>query len=138
MYLFPQEEHILFQLEEGIDALEAAIEYKNECIQSRQQVLKESSQILTQSENHVIEKFSSFSAAETRSILVKYFKKVGAGNSCSIALFKASWKKRLSDATHSLVVLCPIRMDSKCIVTHLLRTTKLPDLFYSLYSVFIF
>ncbi|XP_073489757.1 kinesin-like protein KIF27 [Aquarana catesbeiana] len=74
--LSPEEEHILFQLEEGIDALEAAIEYKNECIQSRQQVLKESSQILTQSENNVIKKFSSFSAAETKSILVKYFKKV--------------------------------------------------------------
>ncbi|KAM5191882.1 kinesin-like protein KIF27 [Mantella aurantiaca] len=74
--LSPEEEHTLFQLEEGIDALEAAIEYKNECIQSRQQVLNDSSQILTQSENNVIEKFSSFSAAETRSIIVRYFKKV--------------------------------------------------------------
>ncbi|XP_075067151.1 kinesin-like protein KIF27 [Mixophyes fleayi] len=74
--LSPEEEHILFQLEEGIDALEAAIEYKNECIQSRQDALKDSSQILTQSEANVIEKFSSLSASETRSILVRYFNKV--------------------------------------------------------------
>ncbi|XP_075684707.1 kinesin-like protein KIF27 [Rhinoderma darwinii] len=74
--LSPEEEHILFQLEEGIEALEAAIEYKNDCIQSRQQVLKDSSQILTQSEANVIEKFSSLSASETRSILIKYFNKV--------------------------------------------------------------
>ncbi|XP_069817896.1 kinesin-like protein KIF27 isoform X2 [Dendropsophus ebraccatus] len=74
--LSPEEEHILFQLEEGIEALEAAIEYKNECIQSRQQALKDSSQILTQSEANVIEKFSSLSASETRSVLIKYFNKV--------------------------------------------------------------
>ncbi|XP_073402126.1 kinesin-like protein KIF27 [Dendrobates tinctorius] len=74
--LSAEEEHIFFQLEEGIEALEAAIEYKNECIQSRQQVLKDSSQILTQSEANVIEKFSALSAAETRSILIKYFNKV--------------------------------------------------------------
>ncbi|KAM3939081.1 kinesin-like protein KIF27 isoform 2-T2 [Leptodactylus fuscus] len=74
--LSPEEEHILFQLEEGIEALEAAIEYKNECIQSQQQALKDSSQILTQSEANVIEKFSSLSASETRSILIKYFNKV--------------------------------------------------------------
>ncbi|KAM4050745.1 kinesin-like protein KIF27 isoform 2-T4 [Anomaloglossus baeobatrachus] len=74
--LSPEEEHILFQLEEGIEALEAAIEYKNECIQSRQQALKDSSQILTQSEANVIEKFSALSADETRSILIKYFNKV--------------------------------------------------------------
>ncbi|XP_072260191.1 kinesin-like protein KIF27 [Pyxicephalus adspersus] len=74
--LSPEEEHILFQLEEGIEALEAAIEYKNECIQSQQRALKDSSQILTQSENNVIEKFSFLSAAETRSILVVFFRKV--------------------------------------------------------------
>ncbi|KAG8455289.1 hypothetical protein GDO86_001476 [Hymenochirus boettgeri] len=74
--LTPEEEHSLFQLEEGIDALEAAIEYKNECIQSRQQFLTESSQILTQSEAKIIEKFSSLSPSEIRSILVLYFNKV--------------------------------------------------------------
>ncbi|XP_040272964.1 kinesin-like protein KIF27 [Bufo bufo] len=74
--LSPEEEHFLFQLEEGIEALEAAIEYKNECIQSRQQALKDSSQILSQSEANVVEKFSSLSASETRSVLIKYFNKV--------------------------------------------------------------
>ncbi|XP_066460216.1 kinesin-like protein KIF27 [Eleutherodactylus coqui] len=74
--LSPEDEHILFQLEEGIEALEAAIEYKNEYIQSRQQALKDSSQILTLSEANVVEKFSSLSASETRSILIKYFNKV--------------------------------------------------------------
>ncbi|XP_068093065.1 kinesin-like protein KIF27 isoform X1 [Hyperolius riggenbachi] len=74
--LSAEEEHILFQLEEGIEALEAAIEYKNEGIQSRQWTLKDSSQILTQSESNVIEKFSSLSVSEIRSILVRYFKKV--------------------------------------------------------------
>ncbi|XP_072006981.1 kinesin-like protein KIF27 [Engystomops pustulosus] len=74
--LSAEEEHILFQLEEGIEALEAAIEYKNEHIQSRQQALKDSSQILTQSEANVIEKFSALSASDTRSILIKYFNKV--------------------------------------------------------------
>ncbi|CAJ0947877.1 unnamed protein product, partial [Ranitomeya imitator] len=78
--LSAEEEHILFQLEEGIEALEAAIEYKNECIQSRQQALKDSSQILTESEANVIEKFSALSAAETRSILIKYFNKVGTSS----------------------------------------------------------
>ncbi|MEE6459545.1 hypothetical protein FKM82_000650 [Ascaphus truei] len=71
-----KEEHILFQLEEGIEALEAAIDYKNEYIQSRQQSVKDSSQILSQSEANVIEKLSSLSPSETRSILVRYFNKV--------------------------------------------------------------
>ncbi|KAM9329949.1 kinesin-like protein KIF27 [Gastrophryne carolinensis] len=74
--LSTEEEHTLFQLEEGIDALEAAIEYKNECIQNQQQALKHSSQILTQSEANVIEKFNSLSVPEARSLLVRYFQKV--------------------------------------------------------------
>ncbi|NXE52347.1 KIF27 protein, partial [Casuarius casuarius] len=71
-----QEEHVLFQLEEGIEALEAAIEYKNESIQSRQHLLRSSSQILSQSEDNVIGKLVSLSAAELRAILLKYFNKI--------------------------------------------------------------
>ncbi|NXC75771.1 KIF27 protein, partial [Anhinga anhinga] len=71
-----QEEHVLFQLEEGIEALEAAIDYKNESIQNRQQLLRSSSQILSQSENNVIGKIVSLSAAELRAILFKYFNKI--------------------------------------------------------------
>ncbi|KAK0674992.1 KIF27 protein, partial [Pygoscelis papua] len=71
-----QEEHVLFQLEEGIEALEAAIDYKNESIQNRQHLLRSSSQILSQSENNVIGKLVSLSAAELRAILFKYFNKI--------------------------------------------------------------
>ncbi|KAK1190097.1 KIF27 protein, partial [Pygoscelis papua] len=71
-----QEEHVLFQLEEGIEALEAAIDHKNESIQNRQHLLRSSSQILSQSENNVIGKLVSLSAAELRAILFKYFNKI--------------------------------------------------------------
>ncbi|XP_029472744.1 kinesin-like protein KIF27 isoform X2 [Rhinatrema bivittatum] len=74
--LSPEEEHNLFQLEEGIEALEAAIDFRNESIQSRQYSLKATSQILSQSEANVMEKFSSLSPSEVRSILVRYFNKV--------------------------------------------------------------
>ncbi|NWJ04270.1 KIF27 protein, partial [Crypturellus undulatus] len=71
-----QEEHVLFQLEEGIEALEAAIDYKNESIQSRQLLLRSSSQILSQSEDNIIGKLVPLSAAELRAILLKYFNKI--------------------------------------------------------------
>ncbi|XP_031214447.1 kinesin-like protein KIF27 isoform X4 [Mastomys coucha] len=72
----PQEEHLLFQLEEGIEALEAAIEFKNESIQSRQSSLKASFQNLSQSEANVLEKLVCLNIAEIRAILFKYFNKV--------------------------------------------------------------
>ncbi|KFV69355.1 Kinesin-like KIF27, partial [Dryobates pubescens] len=74
--LSAEEEHVLFQLEEGIEALEAAIDYKNESIQNRQHLLRSSSQILSQSESNIIGKLVSLSAAELRVILFKYFKKI--------------------------------------------------------------
>ncbi|XP_014792295.1 PREDICTED: kinesin-like protein KIF27 [Calidris pugnax] len=74
--LSTEEEHVLFQLEEGIEALEAAIDYKNESIQNRQHLLRSSSQILSQTENNVIGKLFSLSAAELRAILFKYFNKI--------------------------------------------------------------
>ncbi|XP_043403255.1 kinesin-like protein KIF27 isoform X2 [Chelonia mydas] len=74
--LSPEEERVLFQLEEGIEALEAAIDYKNENIQNRQHSLRGSSQILTQSEANVMGKLVSLSATELRAILFKYFNKV--------------------------------------------------------------
>ncbi|XP_028627914.1 kinesin-like protein KIF27 isoform X2 [Grammomys surdaster] len=74
--LSPKEEHLLFQLEEGIEALEAAIEFKNESIQSRQNSLKASFQNLSQSEANVLEKLVCLNIAEIRAILFKYFNKV--------------------------------------------------------------
>ncbi|XP_073662122.1 kinesin-like protein KIF27 isoform X16 [Tursiops truncatus] len=71
-----KEEHVLFQLEEGIEALEAAIEYKNEHIQSRQNSLRASLQNLSHSEENVLEKLICLSPVEIRAILFRYFNKV--------------------------------------------------------------
>ncbi|XP_061055276.1 kinesin-like protein KIF27 isoform X5 [Eubalaena glacialis] len=74
--LSPEEEHVLFELEEGIEALEAAIEYKNERIQSRQNSLRASFQNLSHSEANVLEKLICLSPVEIRAILFRYFNKV--------------------------------------------------------------
>ncbi|XP_068830265.1 kinesin-like protein KIF27 isoform X4 [Capricornis sumatraensis] len=71
-----QEEHVLFQLEEGIEALEAAIEYKNESIQSRQNLLRASFQNLSHSEANVLERLICLSPVEIRAVLFRYFNKV--------------------------------------------------------------
>ncbi|XP_045154564.1 kinesin-like protein KIF27 isoform X3 [Echinops telfairi] len=74
--LSPEEEHNLFQLEEGIEALEAAIEYKNESIQSRQNSLRASFQHLSHSEANVLEKLICLNPVEIRAVLFRYFNKV--------------------------------------------------------------
>ncbi|KAM7024360.1 kinesin-like protein KIF27 isoform 2-T5 [Acridotheres tristis] len=74
--LSTEEEHILFQLEEGIEALAAAIDYKNESINNRQHLLRSSSQSLSQSKHNVIGKLVSLSAAELRGIIISYFNKI--------------------------------------------------------------
>ncbi|XP_016160696.1 PREDICTED: kinesin-like protein KIF27 isoform X2 [Ficedula albicollis] len=74
-----EEEHILFQLEEGIEALVAAIDYKNESIHNRQHLLRSSSQSLSQSKHNVIGKLVSLTAAELRAIIISYFNKVCFG-----------------------------------------------------------
>ncbi|XP_008070735.1 kinesin-like protein KIF27 isoform X2 [Carlito syrichta] len=74
--LSPEEEHALFQLEEGIEALEAAIEYKNESIHSRQNSLRASVQNLSHGEANVLEKLTCLNPVEIRAILFRYFNKV--------------------------------------------------------------
>ncbi|XP_005420903.2 kinesin-like protein KIF27 [Geospiza fortis] len=74
--LSTEEEHTLFQLEEGIEALVAAIDYKNESIHNRQHLLWSSSQNLSQSKHNVIGKLVSLSAAELRAIIISYFNKI--------------------------------------------------------------
>ncbi|XP_029776464.1 kinesin-like protein KIF27 isoform X2 [Suricata suricatta] len=74
--LSPEEEHVLFQLEEGIEALEAAIEYKNESIRSRQSSLRAAFRTLSHSEANVLEKLICLSPVEIRAILFRYFNKV--------------------------------------------------------------
>ncbi|XP_048418932.2 kinesin-like protein kif7 [Stegostoma tigrinum] len=74
--LSAEEERILFQLDEAIEALDAAIEYKNETITRRQRVLRVSASMLSQCEMNLMAKLSYLSASETRALLCKYFDKV--------------------------------------------------------------
>ncbi|XP_053514888.1 kinesin-like protein KIF7 isoform X4 [Artibeus jamaicensis] len=74
--LSPQEERTLFQLDEAIEALDAAIEYKNEAITCRQRVLRASASLLSQCEMDLMAKLSYLSSSETRALLCKYFDKV--------------------------------------------------------------
>ncbi|EMP29186.1 Kinesin-like protein KIF7 [Chelonia mydas] len=73
--LSPEEERILFQLDEAIEALDAAIEYKNESITCRQRVLRASASLLSQCEMNLMAKLSYLSSSETRALLCKYFDK---------------------------------------------------------------
>ncbi|XP_061101263.1 kinesin-like protein kif7 [Conger conger] len=74
--LSPEEERTLFQLDEAIEALDAAIEYKNEAITQRQRQLRQSASMLSQWEMNLMAKLSYLSASETRALLCKYFDKV--------------------------------------------------------------
>ncbi|KAL4641898.1 kinesin-like protein KIF7 isoform X2 [Arapaima gigas] len=74
--LSPEEERTLFQLDEAIEALDAAIEYKNEAITQRQRQLRVSTSLLSQWEMNLMAKLSYLSASETRALLCKYFDKV--------------------------------------------------------------
>ncbi|XP_061451905.1 kinesin-like protein KIF7 isoform X2 [Rhineura floridana] len=74
--LSPEEERVLFQLDEAIEALDAAIEYKNESITCRQRVLRSSASLLSQCEMNLMAKLSYLSSSETRALLCKYFDKV--------------------------------------------------------------
>ncbi|XP_073908389.1 kinesin-like protein KIF27 isoform X6 [Castor canadensis] len=96
--LSPEEEHMLFQLEEGIEALEAAIEYKNETIQSRQNLLRASFQNLPHSEANVLEKLICLTPVEIRAILFRYFNKV-------VNLREAERKQQLQNEEIQMKVL---------------------------------
>nr|XP_046241087.1 kinesin-like protein kif7 isoform X2 [Scatophagus argus] len=74
--LSPEEERTLFQFDEAIEALDAAIEYKNEAITQRQRQLRASASMLSQWEMNLMAKLSYLSASETRALLCKYFDKV--------------------------------------------------------------
>ncbi|XP_071484846.1 kinesin-like protein KIF27 [Diadema antillarum] len=68
------EERRLIELDEGVDALDAAIEYKNEVIASRKKELRRND--LTQSEAILVSRLNSLAPTETRSLLARYFEKV--------------------------------------------------------------
>ncbi|XP_033751505.1 LOW QUALITY PROTEIN: kinesin-like protein KIF27 [Pecten maximus] len=69
------EERRMIELDEAIDALDAAIDYKNENINSRQLEIRHS-QMLSQSEDNMINRLNSLSTTETRTLLSRYFDKV--------------------------------------------------------------
>nr|XP_006626674.1 PREDICTED: kinesin-like protein KIF27 [Lepisosteus oculatus]XP_015219438.1 PREDICTED: kinesin-like protein KIF27 [Lepisosteus oculatus] len=71
-----EEERLLFQLEEWVEALDAAIEYKNDTIDSRQQSLRTSTEPLISSKEGVMDKLSTLSFIEIKILLFKYFNKV--------------------------------------------------------------
>lgn len=66
----------LIELDEGIDALEAAIEFKNDGIANKQEEL-DSGQLLTDKDREgLVNKLSNLSPVEATSLLSKYFEKV--------------------------------------------------------------
>ncbi|XP_051277556.1 kinesin-like protein KIF27 [Dicentrarchus labrax] len=76
-----EEEHSLLQLEEAIEALDAALEFKNHSIQDKQKKLLISSSRQSQSTEpahlcDVIRKLKELSPPEASELLVKYFNKV--------------------------------------------------------------
>ncbi|KAL4224634.1 Kinesin-like protein kif27 [Mactra antiquata] len=69
------EERRLIELDEGIEALDAAIEYRSETIRSKQLEVRHS-QALAQSEDNFVNRLNSLSAADLKTLLSKYFDKV--------------------------------------------------------------
>ena len=66
----------LIELDEGVDALEAAIEFKNEGIANKQKEL-DSSQLLTDKDRQgLVNKLSNLAPGEAVALLSKYFEKV--------------------------------------------------------------
>ncbi|XP_078456210.1 kinesin-like protein KIF27 [Lampetra planeri] len=70
------EERTLFRLDEEIDALEAAIAYKDEFISNQQRALRASTSALTQSQANMMGRLSCLSNSEIRTLLCRYFDKV--------------------------------------------------------------
>ncbi|XP_045174185.2 kinesin-like protein KIF27 isoform X3 [Mercenaria mercenaria] len=69
------EERRLIELDEGIEALDAAIEYRSETIRSKQLEVRHS-QALAQSEDNFVNRMNSLSAQDLKTLLAKYFEKV--------------------------------------------------------------
>ncbi|KAK4327216.1 hypothetical protein Pmani_002302 [Petrolisthes manimaculis] len=68
------EERRLLELDEAIEAVDAAIEYKNEVICGRTKELRSHALLLNQ--DNLMERLMNLCPEETRSLLVKYFNKV--------------------------------------------------------------
>ncbi|CAL4230383.1 unnamed protein product, partial [Meganyctiphanes norvegica] len=68
------EERRMLELDEAIEAVDAAIEYKNEVICGRTNELKTTAKLLN--EDSLMDRLMNLSTEEIRSLLVKYFNKV--------------------------------------------------------------
>ncbi|XP_068249872.1 kinesin-like protein KIF27 [Palaemon carinicauda] len=68
------EERRLLELDEAIEAVDAAIEYKNEVICGRTRELKSTAKLLSQ--DNLMDRLMNLCPEEMRSLLVKYFNKV--------------------------------------------------------------
>ncbi|XP_074659817.1 kinesin-like protein KIF27 [Tubulanus polymorphus] len=73
--LSPQEERRLIELDEAIEALDAAIEYKNDTIQNQRDDIRRS-QILSQSEDNLFGRLQMLNLSDAKALLSKYFEKV--------------------------------------------------------------
>ncbi|WAR03106.1 KIF27-like protein [Mya arenaria] len=73
--LSTSEERRVLELDEGIEALDAAIEYRSDNIRSRQLEVRHS-MALAQSEDNFVNRLNSLSADDLKSLLSKYFEKV--------------------------------------------------------------
>ncbi|KAI8784176.1 kinesin-like protein KIF27 isoform X1 [Biomphalaria glabrata] len=71
-----EEERKLIEMDEAIEALDAAIVYKNENIYLRQMEVRQSSDSLIQNEEHLLQKLNSLTNVEIRALLSRYFDKV--------------------------------------------------------------
>ncbi|KAL5007730.1 hypothetical protein ScPMuIL_016536 [Solemya velum] len=73
--LSEEEERRLIELDEAIDALDAAIEYRTDMIRSRQVELRQFKN-MAHSEDSLMNKLNTLTSSETKSLLSKYFEKV--------------------------------------------------------------
>ncbi|XP_038853135.1 kinesin-like protein KIF27 [Salvelinus namaycush] len=75
--LMPEEEHALLQLEEALEALDAAVEFKNRSIQERQRELGDTSNPAHGDEDDdIMRALRELPLPEASALLVKYFNKV--------------------------------------------------------------
>ncbi|XP_071014801.1 kinesin-like protein KIF27 [Oncorhynchus clarkii lewisi] len=73
--LTPEEEHALLQLEEALEALDAAVEFKNRSIQERQSELGDTSNPAHEDDD-IMRALRELPLPEASALLVKYFNKV--------------------------------------------------------------
>ncbi|XP_028659009.2 kinesin-like protein KIF27 [Erpetoichthys calabaricus] len=74
--LTSDEEHVVFQLEEGLEVMDAAIQYKEKIIQNWGNSPLSSADFIMHNEAGALIKLSTLSSLELKALLFKYFNKV--------------------------------------------------------------